>query len=141
MAQSLRAFFAQNAEHISNRKLVVSNRFRDENGQPIEWEIRALTAGDRQDIRAAALTIGTVTKGTAVKMHFDSAKSNKMLAAAAVVFPDLKDAALQDSYGVMNDVELIGKMLYEDELNKLIEAVNELAAGTAPEELEEEAKN
>ena len=53
MANTLSAFLAQNAVQIENTKMVVSKRFI-ENGKPIEWEIRALNAGEDEDIRKGA---------------------------------------------------------------------------------------
>lgn len=44
MAATLSAFFAQNAEQIPNKKVVISNRFKDEDGNPVEWELKALDA-------------------------------------------------------------------------------------------------
>ena len=49
---NLNAFMAQNALPIENRK-EVSDRFLDESGQPIEWELRPLTNEEDRAIRQA----------------------------------------------------------------------------------------
>ena len=41
MAATLSAFFAQNAEQIPNKKVVISNRFKDEDGNPIRFYLSA----------------------------------------------------------------------------------------------------
>lgn len=46
-----------------------------------------------------------------------------MVLAASVVFPDLKGADLQDSYGVMGAENLLEKMLTAGEFDSLQEAV------------------
>lgn len=140
MAQTLKAFFKQNAEQIPNKKVVISSRFKGEDGNPIEWEIKALDAGTQQDIRTKAMEMkATGGKNANVKMNYNTALSNILTAVNAVIFPDLRDTELQDSYGVKKPEELIGKMLLPDEFDKLIDEIN--AISESPEEIEEEAKN
>lgn len=140
MAQTLKAFFMQNAEQIPNKKVVISKRFKGEDGQPIEWEIKALDAGTQQDIRTKAMEMkATGGKNANVKMNYNTALSNILTAVNAVVFPDLHDTELQDSYGVKKPEELIGKMLLPDEFDKLIDEIN--AISESEDELEETAKN
>jgi len=49
------------------------------------------------------------------------------LTAAAVVFPDLKNAELQKHYGVMGEAELLQKMLYAGEFAELAQQVQALS--------------
>ena len=139
MAQTLKAFFRQNAEQIPNKKVVISRRFKGEDGKPIEWEIKALDAGTQQDIRTRALEMSSTGGQKSVKMRFNSALSNILAAVNAVVFPDLRDTELQDSYGAKKPEELIGKMLFPDEFDKLIDEIN--AISESADELEKTAKN
>lgn len=74
-----------------------------------------------------------------VKMRFNTALSNILTAVNAVVFPDLRDTELQDSYGVKKPEELIGKMLLPDEFDKLIDEIN--AISESADGLEKTAKN
>lgn len=143
MATTLKAFFAQNAEQIPNKKVVISKRFKDANGAPIAWEIKALDAGTQQNIRSRAMEMKTTgNKKTAdLKMKYNSALVNILTAVNAVVFPDLKDADLQNSYGVKKPEELIGKMLLPDEFDKLINEIDSISEQQSPKTLEEEAKN
>lgn len=140
MAQTLKAFFMQNAEQVPNKKVVISRRFKDEDGQPIEWEIKALDAGTQQDIRTKAMEMkATGGKNANVKMNYNTALSNILTAVNAVVFPDLWDLELQNSYDVKTPEALIGKMLLPDEFDKLIDEIN--AISESADELEETAKN
>lgn len=141
MAKTLKAFFRQNAEQIPNRKVVISRRFKDEDGNPVEWELKALDAGTQQDIRTRAMEMNaTGSKSTAsIKMAYNTALSNILTAVNAVVFPDLNDKELQDSYDAKKPEELIGKMLLPDEFDKLIDEINAISEDL--DELEETAKN
>lgn len=49
------------------------------------------------------------------------------ITAAAIVFPDLKNVDLQKAYGVLGEVKLLKKMLYTNEYNALVEAVQDLS--------------
>ena len=64
------------------------------------------------------------------------------ITAAAVVFPDLKNADLQKVYGVLGDVKLLKKMLYTNEYNALVEAVQDLSGMDDDfDDLKNDAKN
>ena len=58
------------------------------------------------------------------------------------VFPDLKNADLQKVYGVLEDVKLLKKMLYTNEYNALVEAVQDLSGMDDDfDDLKNDAKN
>ncbi len=61
--------------------------------------------------------------------------------AAAVVFPDLKNAELQKTYGVIGEVSLLKKMLYTNEYDRLIDEVQTLSGLENFDDLKDEAKN
>lgn len=48
---NLTAFLAQNAKQVENVKLVVSDRFTDEDGKPLEWEVRCITSREDETLR------------------------------------------------------------------------------------------
>lgn len=136
------AFMASNVEKIENKKVVVSKRFKDENGKPIEWEIRAITSDENEDLmRRATVQVPVVGQRGRFTREQDQAKYTGLLLAASVVYPDLNDAALQDSYGVKSPDALIKKMLYPTELGELAQAVANLSDLESLEDAVEEAKN
>lgn len=142
MAKSLSAFMAQNAKKVDNRKLTVSHRFTDENGKAMEWEIACITAAENQKIRKDSLrNIPVSSKRGQYTQDFDTAQYQAKLAARCVVFPNLNDVALQESYGVMGAEALISSMLTPGEFDDLILAITELCGFTTEGELVEEAKN
>jgi hypothetical protein len=64
------------------------------------------------------------------------------LIAASVVFPDLYDAQLQDSYGVKTPEELVVEMVNDSgEWNAFIQFINQFNGFISLQEQVEEAKN
>ena len=133
---SLSAFLRQNSLTRENIKTAVSRRFL-EDGKPALWELRALTEDEHSRIRDASTKIITV-KGRP-EQKFERSLYLKRLCAAAVVYPDLKNAELQKSYGVTGGEDLIGVMLLPGEFNDLLEAVQE-QNGFDSESAEEDRK-
>lgn len=136
---SLQAFFAQNVKSDIVEEFVVSERFKDENGKPIPWKIRALTEAENVEIRKSA------TKHVKVRGQYipqlDPEEYISKLIAASVVFPNLKDAELQKSYGVIGAEELLRKMLLSGEYGKLAQKVQEINGFEDIQELIDEVKN
>lgn len=133
----LSAFLKQNKEGVENIKFVPSLRFKDEEGKPIEWEIKPITSKKADLIREAC----TTQKGKNFKV--DSKKFNKLLAVECTVFPDLNDKELQDSYGVMGAEQLIQELLdvdgeYQGYINKILDVCGYTKS---EQDLVDEAKN
>lgn len=115
----------------------------DENGKPLEWEIRALTTKETEAIREKnTLEIPVPGKPG---MYRQKITENYVpsLICAAVVSPNLYDAELQDSYGVKTPQELIVEMIDNpDEYAKMLQFVQSYSGikSTMDEEISE-AKN
>lgn len=136
------AFMAQNVAKIPNKKIVISKRFKDENGNPIEWEIRAIDSDENEDLqRRATVQQPVFGQRGAHTREMDRIKYGYLLAATSVVYPDLNNAELQDSYGVKTPEALLKKMLYPGEFAELMLQVNELSDFETLPEAVEEAKN
>ena len=136
-----KAFLQQNALETENIKFPVSNRFLDENKQPIAWEIKAVTSDEDSRLRKAH-TKKVTGKGGIVTQNFDAEEYLAALAARCVVFPNLNNAELQNSYGVMSAEQLVKKMLKPGEYQTLMQKVQEVNGyDVGINELVEEAKN
>lgn len=134
---ALVAFLKQNKKTTDTVKFAASKAFVDENGKPVEWEIKPLKSREADKIRSECNTYG---KGGKVKS--DTAKFNRAVAATCTVFPNLNDAELQDSYGVMGAEELITEMLDKDgEFQAYVKKCLEVSGYENNAELVEEAKN
>lgn len=136
------AFMAGNVEKVENKKVVISNRFKDENGNPIPWEIRALSAAENDELqRHCMVNVPVPGKKNQFSRELDQVKYTAMLLTSSVVYPSLDDEELQNSYGVMGADALLRKMLYLHEYNKLAEEVSGLIKNEGLGELVETAKN
>lgn len=135
------AFFSQNVVMEKTEAFVVSNRFIDPNGQPIPWKLRTLSESENEEIRKSATQM---VKGKGGQ-RFQETKPEVYLvkvAAASVVYPDLKNAELQKSYGVIGAEDLLKKMLLAGEYAALVRKVEELNGFDSDiNELVEEVKN
>lgn len=138
---SLKAFLASNAKKPEERKIVISDRFVGEDGQPEPFIIRAISEDLNGQIRADSTSIKTLKGRQTSKV--DTNKYLGRLVAASVVEPDLKDSELQASYGVVGEDNLVRKMLLPGEFAKLLEAVQDLNGYDAEEfdEIKDEVKN
>lgn len=138
----LSAFLAENAERRDSKKIAISKRFKDKDGNPIEWEIRPLTAEEDDSIKKNCTRKVPVTgKHGRYTEEFDTYAYIAKMTARAVVFPSLTDSKLQDSYSVSTPEQLLTKMLYKDEFDALSSAVAELNQKEDINDLVEEAKN
>lgn len=148
MASRFSAFMAQNVEKIENRKVVVSDRFKDENGKPIEWEIRAIMEDENQAIQNKCfVNVPVPGKPGVYAREIDQTKYTNAMIAASVVYPDLNDAELQDSWAkekndpsIKTPEKLLKVMLTSAEMGTLASAVVNIKK-TDEAELIEEAKN
>lgn len=136
----LNAFLSQNALKVENEKYVISDRFVDEKGNPMAWEIKALSADEDQALRKS-FTKKIRNKGL-VTQETDYEGYLTKLIVECVVFPNLRDKELQESYGVLGADKLVKAMLTSGEYAELLEKV-QLVNGfdVGMEELIEEVKN
>ena len=136
------AFMAGAVEKIENKKVVVSNRFKDEKGKPIPFEIKALSADENDELqRRCMVNVPVPGQRGQYTRELDQIKYTAMLLTESVVYPDLNEAELQDSYGVRGAESLLRKMLYTGEYNVLAQEVMGLSKVEVLADLVTEAKN
>lgn len=136
-----KAFLATNVAKVENKKVVISTRFKDEKGQPIKWELKTLSADDNDALeRRCYVNVPIVGRKGQFTRELDRNKYTSLLLAETVVFPDLNNAELQDSYGVKTPEDLLKKMLTLAEYNKLAEEMAN-ASSENLNDLVDEAKN
>lgn len=127
----------QNVMHPVTKSLV------DENGEPLQWEIKPLTTKENEALREAC-TIDVPVKGkpNMYRPKVDMNKYQTKLICAAVVFPDLNNKDLQDSYGVMTPEDLIKEMVDDPaEYTDLMVLVQQISGFKTLQEEIDEAKN
>lgn len=137
---NLSAFLKENVAAIPNKKIVVSNRFKDGKGKPVEWEIKAISCEENEELQRQSYKSTKLPNGQTVR-EMDQIKYTALLLAESVVFPDLYDADLQNSYGVKTPSALLKQMLYPREEAYLAQAVMDFSQIEDLGEKVEEAKN
>ena len=119
MDNGLLAFLSENAIKAENIKYVASKRFIGADKSPIEWELRVLTSEEDEALKKNCKKKVFVPGTRDAKIELDSDKYAEELICACVVYPNLNDAALQDSYGAVGSGQLIRKMLTPGEYTDL----------------------
>lgn len=104
-----------------NFEIVVSDRFVDEDGNPVAWTFRLLSAKEIDDLKNAA-----IVKKNKRLLKVDTKKLIVDTISETIIYPNLKSEELQNAYGAMNISELLDKMLegreYERFTDKLMKA-------------------
>ena len=123
------------------KEVLISTRFRDENGEPVPFRIRAITQEQNDALTAKCRRVQTV--GGRRQEYLDTAQLNRELVVAATVEPDFTSTEVCGAYGTKIPTQVPGRMLLAGEYDALLKAILELSGfdtGTAAAE-EEEAKN
>lgn len=102
-------------------EIIVSDRFVDEDGNPVAWTFRLLSAKEIDELKNAA-----IVKKNKSLLKVDTKKLIVDTISETIIYPNLKSEELQNAYGAMNISELLDKMLegreYERFTDKLMKA-------------------
>lgn len=121
----LSVFFMQNVETDIIEEFEISKRFKDKEGNAVKWKLRTMNEEENESIRKSAQK-RVKGRGGQYTIETNNDEYLAKLAVASVVFPDLKDAELQRSYGVLGADKLLRKMLLPGEYGHLLEKVQEM---------------
>ena len=139
--KSFDAFLKTNKIEKQNEFIPVSQAFQDEDGNPILWEVRQLTNDEMKYIKKTCVKQTRDKRGN-VSMETDTDKMLGLMAATSTVYPDLKNAELQNSYGVLGEVALLEAMLSAGELMVYQQEINRINGfDVSFDDKVEEAKN
>ncbi len=105
------AFYQEQAIPLREKEYLISKRFQKD-GTPILWRLRAMSQLENEEIWR--------------KSGQNPKKYEAMVLTASVVYPDLKQVALQDSYHAMGAEQLLSKMLLAGEWEVLQAATEEV---------------
>lgn len=125
METNLKAFMAENAIKYTEAEFAASKRFVDEDGEPIMWRLRILPQQEFDKLRQSCRKRVIDAKTRAASIEMDADKLNDLLVEKCIVYPNLNDAALQESYGAIGAVELAKTMLLPGEYADLMSAIVE----------------
>lgn len=140
---SLSAFLAENVLPVEPIHYAASRRIVDKDKKPVPWELECITSTEDEELRKSCTKRvpvpgkkGTFTSETDYNLYLGR------LAARCTRFPNLNDAELQKSYGVMGADNVLKKMLTPGEYADYLTKVQDVNGFTISfEETVEEAKN
>lgn len=131
--------FLNPVQEGETKEVIVSKRFRGEDGNPAPFVIRSISQSENEKLTAAATR--RVRRNGKVETTLDAIDYSKRLVLAAVVEPDLRDAELARRYGCIDAADVASNMLLVGEYAKLIDAITAFSGLDDAETMEEEAKN
>ena len=95
-----------------NGKYAPTKSLLDENGKPLEWEFKHISSKENEELReSCTIEVQVTGKPNLFRPKLNSSKYLSKMIAASVVYPDLYDAELQDSYGVKTPEDLLLEMV------------------------------
>lgn len=118
-------------------EVIVSDRFRDENGKIIPFKIRPLTQEENEALSKQCRRSRKVN-GQPVE-YLDQAEYSRRVVAAGTIEPNFAAKEICDFYKVMDPTQVPSKMLRAGEFAALMKAI--MRASGFGVDLEEEAKN
>lgn len=126
MAKNLKAFLKGNAAPIADVEVIVSDRFKDENGDVVPWTVRIIRPGENDDLMKEATSSKFMPRSGMYASKVDMNSYLKALAITSTVEPDLNDKDLQDSYGVLSASDLLDEMLTAGEYNEYLKQLQKI---------------
>jgi len=101
--------------------VIPSNDYKGADGKPVKWKLRKLSTKEFTESKAGCYQIMGMAK------VFDADKYSLNLVIESLVYPNMKNAAIQDHYGVTQPDELLMALLPDmNDYMKLLNAFNEL---------------
>lgn len=124
-----------------SKEVFISDRFRDEEGKPVPFKIRAVT---QEQNDATAKKCRRVREVNGQKQEYlDTTLFNRELVVLATVEPDFRSAEVCEAFGTKIPTQVPGKMLLAGEYSRLLRAILSLSGfdSNGVTQLEDTAKN
>jgi len=103
----LSLFLKENKRKRENAFFAATKSLTDGDGKPLLWEIRAVTTREDEEFRDACTRFDEATG----RFRLDVNRYMAKMIAWSVVYPNLYNAELQNSYGASKPDELIREMI------------------------------
>lgn len=120
----------------TEKEVIVSNRFKNEDGTIRPFKIKQLTQEENEQI--ARKCKRPVKRNGIQTMELDEILYSKHMVVESVIEPDFRNAELCEHYGTLNPLDVPSKMLTVKEFGILSDAILQGAENDAPFD---EAKN
>lgn len=140
---SFAQFMKKNKVQRNNVKYAATKSLVDENGKPLLWELKPITTKQNEDLRdKCTVDVPVSGKPNLFRPKLVTKMYVAKLIAASVVYPDLYNKELQDSYGVTTPEDLLLEMVDDPaEYNEFVKFVQDMSGFESMSEKVDEAKN
>lgn len=129
--------FLNPASPLEKKEIVISKRFRKEDGTPAPFIIRPISQEENDELIRKSTRRARVN-GQLTEV-LDSTAYGRRVVVAATVEPSFISEEMCKAYGTMDPLEVPGKMLLVGEYGKLSQAI--MALSGLDDDPEEQAKN
>lgn len=137
MSFGLQDFLNENLTEGITADVVVSNRFKDKEGNVFKFKIKAQDADSFADAQKAATAINRKTKDVSV----DQIKLMVKTVVDCTIEPNFRDAASIKKTGCTNAEQYLNKVLLVGEISNLYNEISKLSGFEPMQDLVDEAKN
>ncbi len=129
-----------NANPVDNltAEVVVSDRFKDSEGNILKFKVRAMSSDEFEECRKKSMT---VTAGRRRNVELDLRKFNNAIVINCTLEPNFKDAESIQKLGCMTPEQYLNKVLLPGEIVELSSQIQKLSGFKTMDDLVEEAKN
>lgn len=131
--------FLQPSPMEETTEVIISKRFKGEDGKPLPFKLRKIDQETANSIRKKCTKTKRVNGQTVEEL--DSARYTSHLILACVLEPNFRDKEICDFYKVIDPADVPGRMLSVGEYGNLSNAIMEFNDFDTAEKVEEEAKN
>ena len=131
--------FLQPSPMEETKEVIISDRFKDENGKPLPFKLRKIDSETSEALMKRCRRKERVNGQIITEV--DNAKYTKLLVLACVVSPNFKDPEMCDFYKVINPEDVPSRMLSIGEFSRLSDEIMKFNDFDTPEEIENEVKN
>jgi hypothetical protein len=135
---ALKAFLQPPVTGVT-KEVIISDRFKDDEGNPAPFVIKAITQKENEKLARMSRKMSNVN-GKPVE-GLDNLLYTKRLVLACVQEPDFNNQEICKYYGTEDPLEVPSQMLSIGEYSRLSEAIMGLNGMVDPKEKIEEAKN
>jgi hypothetical protein len=135
---NLQQFLNENTVDNVTAEVIISPRFKDENGEPLKFKIRAITGEDHKNYVNECMKLNAKTK----QMYFDNKKFYELVIINATIEPNFKDATSIKQLNCVTPERYLYKVLLAGEIETLAQEISALSGfDVGMDELRAEAKN
>lgn len=134
----LQAFLNANPVDDLTAEVVVSDRFKDSEGNILKFKIRAMSSDEFEECRKKSMKVAA---GRRRNVEMNLKEFNNTIVINNTIDPNFKDAESIQRLGCQTPEQYLNKVLLPGEIVELSSQIQQLSGFKSMDELVEEAKN